>query len=131
VVVQWIPPQQGLGLTVLAVVAGHMFPVWLKFEGGKGVATATGAFLALDARVVGAAAIIFAIVLLVSRYVSLASMVASAAIPLLFRFLVGAPLWIDVFSILVSIAVIIKHHENVGRLVQGNERKFGTPKDVR
>lgn len=116
-----------LGLACFMVVIGHMFPVWLRFQGGKGVATATGAFLALDVRVVAGAAIVFLIVILLTRYVSLASMVGAAAVPLFFRFLVQAPLWLNLFSIVVSIAVIARHHQNIGRLASGSERKLGSP----
>ena len=117
------------GAGLIAVLA-HMFPVWLRFHGGKGVATAAGVFLALDPRVVAAAAIVFVIVLLVTRFVSLASILSAASIPLFFRFLVqGAPFWRIVISIAIAIAVITKHHSNIARLTQGSERKMGQRKE--
>lgn len=117
-------------LAALLSVLAHMFPVWLRFHGGKGVATATGAFLAIDAIVVAAALIVFLIVIIASRFVSLASIVSAASIPLFFRFLAnGAPFWTIVLSIVISLAVILKHHSNIRRLAQGSERKMGRRSD--
>lgn len=119
-----------VALAGFVAVLGHMFPVWLRFHGGKGVATAGGVFLALNPVVVLGAVLVFAIVLLMFRYVSLASIMTAAAIPLLFRFLVrAAPFWHIVFSIAISIVVIVKHRSNVARLVSGTERKLGEKKE--
>lgn len=116
-------------LAGLIAVLAHMFPVWLRFHGGKGVATATGVFLALDPIVVTAAAIVFLIVILSTRFVSLASIVAAASVPVFFRFLAhDAPFWRIVMSILIVIAVITKHHSNIARLTQGTERRMGERK---
>ena len=117
-----------IALGALIAVLAHMFPVWLRFHGGKGVATATGAFLALDARVVLAGVIVFIIVILVTRTVSLASIISSASIPLFFHFLADASFWRVAMSILISIAIIAKHHSNIARLVQGEERRMGERK---
>lgn len=112
---------------VIAVFA-HMFPLWLGFHGGKGVATATGAFLALDPRVIAASIIIFLIVLLTTRFVSLASILAAASVPLFFHLMTHAPFERVVMSILIAIGVIAKHHSNISRLVQGTERRMGERK---
>lgn len=112
---------------LIAVVA-HMFPVWLRFHGGKGVATATGAFLAIDPIAVLAGAIVFLIVLLSTRFVSLASMLSAASIPIFFRFLTHTPFWTIVISIVIAILIIVKHHSNIARLTQGTERRMGQPK---
>lgn len=117
-----------IALGALIAVLAHMFPVWLRFHGGKGVATATGAFLALDPRVVLAGVIVFIIVILVTRTVSLASIISSASIPLFFHFLADAPFWRVAISILISIAIIAKHHSNIARLVHGKERRMGERK---
>jgi len=118
-----------IALAALIAVLGHMFPVWLRFHGGKGVATATGAFLALDPIVVAAAVIIFILVLLTTRFVSLASILSAASIPIFFHFLAhDAPFWRVVLSIPIAIAVILKHHSNIRRLVQGEERHMGERK---
>lgn len=113
----------------LIAVLAHMFPAWLRFHGGKGVATATGAFLALDPIVVLAGAIVFLIVLIATRFVSLASMVSAASIPLFFRFLTHASFWTIVVSIVIAILIIVKHHSNIARLTQGTERRMGERKE--
>ncbi|HEX9164133.1 MAG TPA: glycerol-3-phosphate 1-O-acyltransferase PlsY [Thermoanaerobaculia bacterium] len=118
-----------VALAGLIAVLAHMFPVWLRFHGGKGVATAAGVFLALDPIVVAAAAIVFIIVILTTRFVSLASILAAASIPVFFRFLVhDAPFWRIVITIIISICVITKHHSNIARLTQGTERRMGQRK---
>lgn len=114
----------------LAVMIGHIFPVWLKFRGGKGVATGVGVFLVLMPEVVGIAALIFVGIVLLSRYVSLGSIVAALSIPVLA--LLGhkyvsphanfAPL--ITVAVVGSLLIVFAHRENVGRLVRGRESKF-------
>lgn len=126
----WQSREMWIALAGLVAILGHMFPVWLRFHGGKGVATAAGVVLALDPRVFAAAVLVFAIVVLLSRMVSLASIVAAAAIPLLFRF-VGhdSPYWRTIISIGIALAVILKHHSNIARLARGTERRLGRKKE--
>jgi glycerol-3-phosphate acyltransferase PlsY len=122
----WESHEFWIALAGLIAVLAHMFPLWLRFHGGKGVATATGVFLALDPIVLAAAILVFAIVLLVFRFVSLASIVSAASVPIFFRYLAnGAPFWRIVMSIAIAFAVIAKHHENIARLAGGSERKLG------
>jgi glycerol-3-phosphate acyltransferase PlsY len=128
----WESREFWVALAGLIAVLGHMFPVWLRFHGGKGVATAAGVFGALDPIVIAGAVIVFAIILLVFRYVSLASIITAASAPVLFRFLaVGSPLWHSVVSIAIAIAVIAKHHSNISRIVAGTERKLGQKREER
>jgi glycerol-3-phosphate acyltransferase PlsY len=128
-VLPWQSREMWIALAGLIAVLAHMYPMWLRFHGGKGVATATGVFLALSPIVVAAAILVFAIVLLLFRYVSLASIVSAASIPLFFRFLAHeAPFWHIVISIAIAIAVIVKHHSNIARIVDGTERKLGQKK---
>lgn len=119
-----------IALAGLVAVIGHVFPVWLRFHGGKGVATAAGVFLALDSMVFAAGALVFLIVIIASRYVSLASIVSAASMPLFFRFLANnAPFWRIVISVVIALIVILKHHSNIARLAQRRERKLGQRKE--
>src|SRR5438105_625947 len=97
-------------LCALVAVIGHMFPVWLGFHGGKGVATGAGAFLGLDPLALAAALIVFAIVLIGTRFVSLASILSAASVPLFLRFLTHAPFWTINISILISMLIILTPH---------------------
>jgi len=114
----------------LAVMIGHIFPVWLKFRGGKGVATGVGVFLVLMPAVVGIAALIFLAIVLLTRYVSLGSMVAALSIPLLVllehRFVSPHPDFAPMITVAVvgALLIVFAHRENVLRLVQGRENKF-------
>lgn len=126
----WQSREMWIALAGLVAVLGHMFPVWLRFHGGKGVATAAGVILALDPRVFAASVLVFAIVVLLSRMVSLASILSAASIPLLFRFVaIDAPYWRTILSIGIALAVILKHHSNIARLARGSERRLGRRKE--
>lgn len=127
----WESREFWVALAGLVAIVGHIYPVWLRFHGGKGVATAAGVFFALNPIVMLGAILVFAIVLLAFRFVSLASIVSAASIPVLFRFLAnGAPFWHIVISIGIAILVILKHHSNISRLVAGTERRLGQKKDA-
>jgi glycerol-3-phosphate acyltransferase PlsY len=118
-----------IALAALIAVLAHMYPVWLRFHGGKGVATGAGAFLALDPLAIAAGMLVFLIVILATRFVSLASILSAASIPVFLRFLVHAPFWTIVVSTLISVAIILKHHSNIARLAQGSERRIGERKE--
>lgn len=122
-------PSFWVGLASLIAVLGHMYPVWIGFRGGKGVATAAGVFLAADPWSLAGGLIIFAVVVLGTRYVSLASMLSAASIPIFMRFLSGQPFWILMFSILIAVTIIVRHHQNISRLALGTERKIGHRKE--
>jgi acyl phosphate:glycerol-3-phosphate acyltransferase len=109
---------------VLAVV-GHIFPVYVGFKGGKGVATLMGMVLAIHLEAALICLGIFIVVLLISKYVSLGSMIAAIAFPLLLllpRFHPDEPLLI-VFGFLLSLMVVLTHKKNINRLLQGQESK--------
>jgi acyl phosphate:glycerol-3-phosphate acyltransferase len=122
--------QSSTAMTLAAVVAllGHCFPVWLKFKGGKGVATALGVFLMLSPLAALSALLIFILVSLAWRYVSLGSVSAAAAMPLLMYFLWAPghapPLVVDFGTLFASALVIFMHDANLQRLVDGTESKF-------
>ncbi|HKO01753.1 MAG TPA: glycerol-3-phosphate 1-O-acyltransferase PlsY [Thermoanaerobaculia bacterium] len=114
-----------IALAALIAVLAHMFPVWLRFHGGKGVATATGAFLAMAPMTIAGGVLVFLIVLISTRFVSLASMLSAASLPIFLHYLVHATFWAVVLSIFIAIAIIAKHHSNIARLTQGTERRMG------
>ena len=115
----------------IAAIVGHIFPVWLRFRGGKGVATGVGVFLMLAPLAVALGAVIFVIVVWRTRYVSLGSILAAAAIPLsvLLQHVLVRPidsLAAILSSAVVGVALIVwAHRENIQRLMSGTERKFG------
>jgi glycerol-3-phosphate acyltransferase PlsY len=112
----------------LAALVGHCFPVWLKFKGGKGVATAAGVYLALCAPAFLGGLILFLLTAGFSRYVSLGSVAAAVAMPLLIYFLWAPhhapPLVITFGALAVAMLIVYKHDGNLQRLVQGTEPKF-------
>jgi glycerol-3-phosphate acyltransferase PlsY len=111
----------------VAAVVGHVFPVWLGFKGGKGVASALGVFLALTWPSGLGILLVFVVVFALTRYVSLASIVASATCPLFGFHFVASRTPLVVFGFLfIPLLVIVKHHGNIRRLMRGTESRFGT-----
>jgi glycerol-3-phosphate acyltransferase PlsY len=107
---------------VMAIV-GHNFSLFLKFKGGKGVATALGVFLALAPRAVLPSLAVFAVMLMIFKFVSLGSISAAAAFPI-FTYFFGYPNEITGGAIIGSMLIIIAHRTNIKRLIQGQENKF-------
>jgi len=107
----------------LAAFYGHVFSVFLRFKGGKGVATALGVFLALSPLAVAISLAVFLLLVLKWRYVSLGSVAAAAVMPLAVYLLRGSQAMLLVTA-LVAVIVIIRHHANIKRLVDGTENKF-------
>lgn len=108
----------------LAAVLGHLFPVWLRFRGGKGVATSLGVILACMPAVGGLVLATWLGVAVISRYSSLAALVASAALPLASWLVDGRPAMLALSGVLLVLAVI-RHRDNIRRLVAGTEGKIG------
>ncbi|HEX4347637.1 MAG TPA: glycerol-3-phosphate 1-O-acyltransferase PlsY [Vicinamibacterales bacterium] len=104
----------------LAAVVGHVFPVWLRFKGGKGVATACGAFAVLAPSATALAGSVFFVTAFVTRYISLGSIVAAAALPS-FAYITHAPTPVVVASFGVATLVIARHRSNVTRLLAHTE----------
>jgi acyl phosphate:glycerol-3-phosphate acyltransferase len=121
-------PHQRLLMTTAAffAVLGHLFPVWLKFRGGKGVATSLGAFILLTPKSILCMVGLFLIIAIAFRYVSLGSVAVAAAFPMLawtlHEYADSRQL---ILIALVSALVIWKHRQNIGRLAAGTESKFG------
>ncbi len=122
-------PQNARAIAGAAAIVGHIFPVWLRFKGGKGVATALGAFLALVPYAALAGLLIFAAVVLLTRYVSLASVLAAAAFPIFaLWFARDRTMLFTAVLFLIPLLVILKHRQNIVRLLHGTEYRFGKPK---
>jgi len=101
---------------------GHLFPVWLKFRGGKGVATTLGILLAIAWPVGLIACAVWLLAALVFRYSSLAALIAVGAAPVTAWFVAGRQ--IAAFALFLAIVVWVRHHENIGRLLKGQESKI-------
>jgi glycerol-3-phosphate acyltransferase PlsY len=116
----------------LAALIGHCFPVWLRFRGGKGVATAAGMFLMLSPPALLGSVLLFLIVVASTRYVSLGSIAAAAAMPLLIYFLWAPhhapPLIVTLGAFAAAMLVVYKHDANLQRLVEGREPRFSFSK---
>jgi len=120
-------------LAALCAVLGHMFPIWLRFRGGKGVATGFGVFLVAAPWGAIAAITVFFVVLAITRYVSLASILAAAGFPFFAWALVHGdrpPFFIAV-QFAVSFLIIAMHHQNIRRLLTGQESRFGSSSQER
>jgi len=115
-------------LTAIMSVAGHVFPVWLGFKGGKGVATSAGALCGLMPWAVPCVFVVWFLVFQISRYVSLASIVAAISLPVVvslfayWKFIDTAAL--IYFSILIMLIVLWRHRSNFSRLLKGTEQRF-------
>jgi glycerol-3-phosphate acyltransferase PlsY len=127
----WNPPnEQMVNLQIilgLAAVLGHIFPIWAEFRGGKGIATLFGMILSIHPIVALSLVLVFVMMLLMTRYVSLSSIAASIAFPLLILFIFNAQaqeLSYRLFAIATAFLVVLTHHKNITRLLTGNESKL-------
>jgi len=110
----------------LAAVVGHIFPIWADFRGGKGIATLFGMILSIHPIVAVSLVLVFLMMLMITRYVSLSSIAASISFPLLILFIFNAQaqeLSYRLFAIATAFLVVLTHHKNISRLISGNESK--------
>jgi glycerol-3-phosphate acyltransferase PlsY len=115
----------------LFALAGHMFPVWLLFKGGKGIATGLGVFIGLAWHIALIALAVFIIFVVLTRIVSLSSLIATASFIILAFALgpwLGITLNLQIGAVLGAILIFVRHYENIGRLLTGTEKKFGLAK---
>ncbi len=127
VIAPGMAPRNAEALGALFAVLGHMFPVWLRFRGGKGVATGFGVFLVAAPWAALSAIGVFSVVLAISRYVALGSILGAACFPVFAWFLVSGsrPAFFLAVQIVVAVLIIVKHHSNIRRLLEGKEDKIG------
>ena len=111
----------------VAAIVGHIFTVWLRFKGGKGVATGCGAYLALSPPAVLTTLVLFVLILILTRYISASSIGATAFFPVC-AYLYGEPVPVLFWSVLGAVLIIVKHHQNIRRLLSGTENKFAPGK---
>jgi glycerol-3-phosphate acyltransferase PlsY len=123
-----LPFRDAQALAAVSAVVGHMFPVWLHFRGGKGVATGFGVFLVAAPLAALSSIALFTLVLLITRYVSLASILGAASFPMFAWLLVRGdkPAPYIAAQVVVALLIILKHHQNIRRLTTGTENRFGT-----
>lgn len=111
----------GLGL---AAVAGHIYPIWAQFRGGKGVATLFGMLLAIQPIVAASCVGVFLLVLFLTRYVSLSSILAGVALPICVLWIYNEKeVFYRVFAVAVAALVVLTHQKNISRLLKGNENR--------
>jgi len=125
----WIAEQVSPGPALpaaagVAAIVGHVYPVWLKFRGGKGVATACGVFSMLTPLALPPSLAIFAAVVWLTKYVSLGSVLATLALPPL-AYVLGSPASAVVSALAAASLIVFRHRSNVDRLRTGTERRFG------
>jgi glycerol-3-phosphate acyltransferase PlsY len=125
-----IPLRDAQALAALFAVLGHMFPVWLRFQGGKGVATAFGVFLVAAPIAALFSIALFAVIFAFTHYVSLASIIGAASFPLFAWLSVrGERSWFFIaVQSAVALLIIVKHHQNIRRLLAGTESRIGARK---
>lgn len=118
-----------MAAAALAVMAGHAYPVFLKFKGGKAVASFVGAFLYITPVALGATLVVFVAAVAWTRYISMGSIIAAATFPLAVWLLQKPPLAVVVASVLAGMFIIYKHSNNMQRLREGSEHvfRFGAP----
>ncbi|OOC11273.1 MULTISPECIES: glycerol-3-phosphate 1-O-acyltransferase PlsY [Thioalkalivibrio] len=130
IVLQWTDlPGWAAGAVGLAAFLGHVLPVYYRFQGGKGVATALGVLLALNPLVALLSALTWLAVAAIWRYSSLAALVAAGAAPLYLAFAPGEPdFWIVTLVAVMALILFIRHDENIRRLMRGEESRIGEKK---
>ncbi len=117
-----------MSIAALFAVLGHVFPVWLRFKGGKGVATALGVFCLIFPKAMLVSLVIFILVVAITRYVSLGSILGAIAFPIAAYFL-EYPLRLPLLLVsMVSLIIVLKHHGNIARLFKGTENRLGGSK---
>jgi acyl phosphate:glycerol-3-phosphate acyltransferase len=121
----WLTPNVSThAFAAIAAVVGHVYPVWLRFRGGKGVATACGAFSVLAPAAVPPALAVFVLTVWLTRYVSAGSVLATIALPPV-ALLAGSPMPVVAAAFAIATLIVFRHRSNIGRLRTGTEQRLG------
>lgn len=110
----------------MAAVLGHMFPLFLKFKGGKGVATTAGVFLALTPKAAGLCILIWVLLVAATKMASVGSIASAASLPFAVYYIEGAPPFLTSVSALIALLVIAMHRKNIKNLIAGKELKINS-----
>jgi glycerol-3-phosphate acyltransferase PlsY len=113
----------GMMLAGTSCIFGHVFPLYFQFKGGKGVLTSLAVVMLMDYRIGAILLCIFVIILLISKYVSLGSMLSAACFPIV-SLMFEKPAFFMLYSVLIAVLIIIMHRKNIGRLINGTESKL-------
>lgn len=129
IVLPTIPNDIGVILAILGTFLGHIFPIYLKFKGGKGVATGTGAVLAVSPLATIIGFVIWVIIFKTTKYVSVASITSAIIVPLLTIFFsvqgtYPLSIALQIFIVIIGVIAIVKHKSNIARLINGTEYRF-------
>jgi glycerol-3-phosphate acyltransferase PlsY len=116
-----------VAIVAVAVFLGHVFPVWLRFQGGKGVATAAGVLFALDWRIGAAVLVVWLTVVVVSRFSSLGALCAALFAPVATYYVLG-PGPILMATLVMSAVLVWRHEANIRKLLRGEESRIGASK---
>ncbi|HEV2988238.1 MAG TPA: glycerol-3-phosphate 1-O-acyltransferase PlsY [Candidatus Angelobacter sp.] len=124
-----VPATRLMAAAALAAVLGHIFPVWLRFRGGKGVAVAVGAFGLLFPKALLVTLVLFVVVVALTRYVSLGSILGAITFPVAAYFVEHAKLPSVLLVSAIGALIVLKHSQNIRRLLAGNENRFGVKRE--
>ncbi len=116
-----------ISLVALATVLGHIFPLYLGFKGGKGVATALGVLIVVSPLAALICAVVFGVIVFFTRYVSLGSMYAAVTMPLALALVPGKLYFVPV-SVFIAMLIVFKHKDNIKRLRERTENRLGATK---
>jgi acyl phosphate:glycerol-3-phosphate acyltransferase len=117
--------QRAMLIAGISAVLGHNYTCWLKFKGGKGIATTAGVYLALAPEALGIALVVFILTILVTRYVSVGSIVAAIALPTAVWIMTPQNIFLGIVSTALGALAIYKHKSNIQRLMAGTENRLG------
>jgi glycerol-3-phosphate acyltransferase PlsY len=124
----WPHSPDSAALAGLAAIVGHIYPLWLRFRGGKGVAAACGTFAIIAPSATASAAVVFVLTAALTRYISLGSVLATVTVPLV-EWLTPGHRPEELAAMAAAVIILFRHRDNLARLARGTERRFGEPSE--